>query len=72
MKSRKKTYTRLAIIGILIWFILWGYDDLPRDPKVHSCSKCQYQLTTRTILTRTGVRTIVTRDWVSCTSLQNK
>ena len=72
MTSTKKTYMLLAIIGILICFILQGYGVLPRVPKVHSCSKCQYQLTTRTISTPTGVRTIITRDWVGCTSLQNK
>ena len=72
MTSTKKTYMLLAIIGILICFILWGYGVLSRGLKVHSCSKCEYQLTTRTILTRTGVRTIITQDWVGCTSLQNK
>lgn len=69
MTSTKKIYMLLAMI--LICFIL-GYGVLLCSPKVHSCSKCQYQLTTKTFITPTGIRTIVTRDWVGCTSLQNK
>ena len=69
MTSTKKTYMLLTIIGILICFILQGYGVLPRVPVVHSCSECQYQLTTRTFTTPNGVQTIVTRDWVGCSSL---
>jgi len=69
MTSTKKTYMFLVIIGIFILFILQGLGILPKQPIVHSCSKCQYRLTSRTISTPTGVQTIVTRDWVGCSSL---